>query len=126
MDKIKYLFAIVAAFVMGGLLMAGPDEISEEIPYNIELGFGAIAFGCLMIAALYSARARNLVLALIFGAISIGLIMMAASGESETGQRILFGVLGAGTSLFFLYWLVTTFTGDDQAAEETDDRPSPD
>jgi hypothetical protein len=122
MDKIKYVFGILAAFVMGGLFLAGPDEISTEIPYNTELGFGAIAFGCLMIAALYSDRARNLMLALIFGAISAVLIMMAASGDFEVGERILFGVLGVGTSLFFLYCVVTTFTGDDLAAEETDDR----
>jgi len=122
MDKIKYFFAILAAFVMGGLFIAGPDELSEEIPYHMELGAGAIAFGCLMIAALYSDRARNLLLAIIFGPISVVLIMMAASGDFDVGQRILFGVLGAGTSLFFVYSVITTFTGDDLSGEETDDR----
>lgn len=122
MDKIKYVFGILAAFVMGGLFLAGPDEISEEIPYNVELGFGAIAFGCLMIAALFSDRARNLLLAVIFGPISVVLILMAASSDFEIGQRVLFGVLGAGTSLFFVYSVITTFTGDDVAGEDTDDR----
>jgi len=86
------------------------------------LGAGAIAFGCLMIAALYSDRARNLLLAIIFGPISVVLIMMAVSGDFDVGQRILFGVLGAGTSLFFVYSVITTFTGDDLSGEETDDR----
>jgi len=122
MDKIKYFFAILAAFVMGGLLIAGPDKLSEEIPYHMELGAGAIAFGFLMIAALYSDRARNLLLAIIFGPISVVLIMMAVSGDFDVGQRILFGVLGAGTSLFFVYSVITTFTGDDLSGEETDDR----
>ncbi|NBC88873.1 MAG: hypothetical protein GVX90_05180 [Alphaproteobacteria bacterium] len=122
MDKIKYVFAILAAFVMGGLFLAGPDEISEEIPYSVELGAGAIAFGCLMIAALFSARAKNLLLALIFGTISVVLIFMAVSGDFPVWQGIAFGLLGAGTSLFFLYCVVTTFTGDDLAGEETDDR----
>jgi hypothetical protein len=122
MDKIKYFFAILAAFVVGGLLIAGPDKLSEEIPYNVELGAGAIAFGFVMIAALYSARAKNLLLALIFGLVSVVLIMMAVSGDFEVWQRILFGVLGAGTSLFSVYCVVTTFTGDDLASEDTDDR----
>jgi len=118
MDKIKYFFAILAAFVMGGLFIAGPDEIAEEIPYSVELGAGAIAFGFLMIAALHSVRAKNLLLALIFGPISVVLIMMAASGDFEVGQRVLFGVLGAGTSLFFVYCVFTTFTGDDLTADD--------
>lgn len=121
MDKIKYFFGILAAFVMGGLFLAGPDKLSEEIPYNVELGLAAIAFGCLMIAALYSDRARNLLLALIFGPISVVLILMAVSSDFEVGQRVLFGLLGAGTSLFFVYCVVTTFTGDDLAGEKTDD-----
>ena len=124
MDKIKYLFAILAAFVMGGLFLAGPDEMSEEIPYSIELGAGAIAFGCMMIAALFSVRAKNFLLALIFGTISVVLILMAISADFEVGQRVLFGLLGAGTSLFFVYCVVITFTGDDLAGEKTDGGPA--
>ena len=122
MDKIKYVFGILAAFIMGGLFLAGPGEISEEIPYNVELGLGAIAFGCLMIAALFSDRAKDLLLAVIFGPISVVLILMAASSDFEIGQRVLFGVLGAGTALFFVYSVITTFTGDDVASEDIDDR----
>jgi len=122
MDKIKYLFAILAAFVMGGLFLAGPDEIAEEIPYNVELGAGAIAFGCLMIAALFSVRTKNLLLALIFGAISVALIWMAVSGDFPVWQGILFGLFGAGTSLFSLYCVVATFRGDDLSGKQTDDR----
>ena len=125
MAKIKYLFAILAAFVMGGLFLAGPDEMSaEEIPYSIELGAGAIAFGCMMIAALFSVRAKNFLLALIFGTISVVLILMAISTDLEVGQRVLFGLLGAGTSLFFIYCVVITFTGDDLAGEKTDGGPA--
>lgn len=124
MDKIKYFFAILAAFVMGGLFLAGPDEISEEIPYHVELGIGAIAFGCMMIAALYNDRARTLLLALIFGPISVVLIMMAASDDFDAGQRILFGVLGAGAFLGAVFCLIGMFAGVNQAAEETDDRAS--
>ena len=122
MDKIKYVFGILAAFIMGGLFLAGPGEISEEIPYNVELGLGAIAFGCLMIAALFSDRAKDLLLAVIFGPISVVLILMAASSDFEIGQRVLFGVLGAGTSLFFVYSVIATFTGGDVASEDIDDR----
>jgi len=122
MDKIKYLFAILAAFVMGGLFLAGPNEIAEEIPYNVEWGAGAIAFGCLMIAALFSVRTKNLMLALIFGAISVALIWMAVSGDFPVWESILFGLFGAGTSLFSLYCVVATFRGDDLSGEETDDR----
>lgn len=122
MDKIKYFFAILAAFVMGGLFLAGPDEIAEEIPYDVELGIAAIAFGCLMIAALFSARARYLLLVIIFIPFSVVLIWMAASGGFDAGQRILFGVLGAGTSLGAVFCLIGTFTGQDEPAGETDDR----
>jgi len=124
MDKIKYLFAILAAFVMGGLFLAGPDEISTEIPYNTELGIGAIAFGCLMIAALYSDRARYLLLVIIFVPFAVVLIIMAASDNFDSGQRILFGLLGAGVSLGAVFCLIGVFAGDDQAMEETDDRTS--
>ena len=113
MDKFKYLFAILAAFVMGGLFLAGPDEISAEIPYTTELGIGAIAFGCLMIAALYSDRARYLLLVIIFAPFSIVLIMMAASGEFDSGQRILFGLLGAGALLGVVFCLIETFARED-------------
>jgi hypothetical protein len=122
MDKIKYVFGILAAFLMGGLFIAGPDEISEEIPYNVELGLGAIAFGCLMIAALFSVRTKNLMLTLIFGTTSVILIWMAASGDFPVWQSILFGLFGAGTSLFSLICVVATFRGDDLSGAETDDR----
>lgn len=122
MDKIKYLFAILAAFTMGGLFLAGPAKLSDEIPYHVELGVISIAFGCLMIAALFSTRAKNLVLALIFGPISAILLLMSISGDFEIWQRILFGVLGAGNALFFLYCVVVTVTGDDLPGDESDDR----
>lgn len=122
MDKIKYLFAILAAFLGGGILIAGPDTIPEEIPYHVEIGIAFIAFGCLMIAALSSVRTKNLMLTLIFGTTSVILIWMAASGDFLVWQSILFGLFGAGTSLFSLYCVVATFRADDLSGEETDDR----
>ena len=97
-------------------MMFGPQEMRDEVPIHFELGLAAIAFSLLMIAALFSVRAKALLISLITGLVAALTIFVALnSGDLALWQQVAFGVLGAGSALFSLYSLVSVFRGEDPA-----------
>lgn len=121
-DKIKYFFVILAAFIGGAVIIAGPSGIRNEIPYHVEIGLGFIAFGCLAIAALMSVRAKGLMITLCTGSIGAGVLYAATVDDVSIWQRIIFGVLGSGTVLFAVFSLIHTVRGEDPSGQDMDSR----
>ncbi len=116
-DRIKYLLVALGGAAVGGVVMFGPAELREEIPWHRELGMGFIAFAALMLAALFFVRAKALLLAIVSGLVAAGAIFTGAAGEDlATWQRGLFILLGAGGGIFAIACLVSVFSGEDPSA----------
>ena len=115
-DKVKYGFMVIGTAAGGMLMMFGPQEMREQVPIHFELGVGFFVLSLLMIAALYSTRAKAFLVTLISGAVAAGVIFVAINAEDwPMWQRALFGLLGAGSALFAVFSLISVFRGEDPA-----------
>ena len=117
-DTIKFLFAVVGGVAGGLLLIFGPEDMREEIPFHVEIGLAVLAFAALMVAALFSTRAKALLITIISSLVAAGvLFVVAVADDWPLWQRLVFGVLGAGSALFAVFSLISFFQGDDPAGD---------
>ncbi len=114
-DKIKYGFGILAAFVGGGVIIHGPGTMPQEIPYHVQIGWGFIAFGVLMILALINVRVKALLLTMVTGLFSTGAVLTGLYADLPTVQAAVIGILGAFGWVYVLFCFVSIFTGKDPA-----------
>ena len=114
-DKIKLVFGSLGTIAAGVFVAYGPEDLRQEIPIHFELGVGFVAFGLLMFAALFSVRAKSL---LLFFAMSVltGVFGFAAYNTDPT--TLGFYGFCAGALLFggwALWCFYAFFSGDDPA-----------
>ncbi|MEQ9314549.1 MAG: hypothetical protein RLN72_01785 [Henriciella sp.] len=115
-DLIKFLLAVAGGAAGGLLLIFGPADMREEIPFHVEIGLGVLAFAALMIAALFSVRAKALLITIISGLVAAGVLFVVAFADDwPLWQRAVFGLLGAGSALFAIFSLISFFRGEDPA-----------
>ncbi|MEM8977365.1 MAG: hypothetical protein AAGD43_35395 [Pseudomonadota bacterium] len=114
-DKIKYGFGILGTFVGGAVIIYGPGTMPQEIPYHVEIGWGFIAFGGLMILALINVRAKALMLTLVTGFFSTGAVFAGLYADLPTVQAAVIGILGALGWVYVLFCFASIFTGKDPA-----------
>ncbi|MGB3624925.1 MAG: hypothetical protein WA989_03800 [Henriciella sp.] len=97
-------------------MMFGPEEMREEIPYHFEIGLGFLAFAGLMLAALFSIRAKALLITIVSSLVAAGtLYAVGVADDWPVWQRVIFGVLGVAGALFAVFSFISFIRGEDPA-----------
>ncbi len=114
-DKIKLVFVALGTIGAGIFFANGPEDLRQEIPIHFELGVGFAAFGFLMLAALFSVRAKSL---LLFFAMSIFTALFGIAAYNSDPTTLGFYGFSAGALMFgvwALWCFYAVFSGDDPA-----------
>ena len=112
-DKIKYVFGILGTFLGGGVIIYGPGTMPQEIPYHVEIGWGFISLGVLMMLAMINVRVKSFLLAIVTGLFSTGAIFTGLYADLPIVQAAVIGILGVLGWGYVLLCFASIFTGRD-------------
>jgi len=111
--RVKILFGSIGTMIGGGIIIYGPDVMSEQIPFHQPLGYGFVALGVLMFLALFFVRAKALIATLLIAGLAAGAIWGAFSGAFPAWQAILMGILGIGGAFGAVGYFIAFLKGED-------------
>lgn len=112
-DKVKIFFGILGIVLGGGIFIAGPGTMSEEIPYHQEIGIAFILVGVLLVLALYSPWLKAFLGTLFIGAFALAAFFAASTSGDLTLKFFGFAAAGVVFGLIFITRVIDMLRGRD-------------